>query len=265
MALRARADWRPEVAGAIAEPIVRELLWADLGRVTCATALELFEPARCRVRDGQADLLLLLEHEPVWTLGRNAPRGPDDPGALRVERGGRLTWHGPGQIVGYPVIARERGAAGGVRAFVAALEGGMIEVTQLCGVAAIARPEAPGVWVHAPGDWRKLGSVGISVRRGVTAHGFALNLDARARRGFGERPPCDIDDARATSLADEAGSAMPPFSWFAERLASSLAARLKRRAVRLEGGAMLARIRGNGTEGDGRERTAGLDSALSGR
>ncbi len=244
---------------------MRELLWADLGRMTCAAALDVFEPARCRVRDGSADLLLLLEHESVWTIGRNAPRGPDDPGALRVERGGRLTWHGPGQIVGYPVVALERGAPGGVRAFVAALEGCMIEVAQLCGVPATTRPQAPGAWVHDLRGWRKLGAVGISVRRGVTAHGFALNLDARATQGFGDRPPCDIGDARATSLGEEAGSAVPPFPWVAERLASSLAARLKRRALRLEGGAMLARITGNGMEVDGRERPAGLARALSGR
>ena len=221
---------------------MRTLLWAELGRLTHAAAVDLFEPARQAVRRGEADLLLFVEHDPIWTIGRNAARPVDDPGSVRTGRGGNITWHGPGQLVAYPIVALGAGATGRVRDFVAAVETSLVEIARTCRVEARLRQGEPGAWVQDEAGWRKLGSVGISVRRGVTAHGFALNLDARATRGFAGRAPCAIESAVATSLEDESGQSPPAFDLIAERLARTLAGRLKREPRQMERDAILAQI-----------------------
>jgi lipoyl(octanoyl) transferase len=163
------------------------------------------ELAAARAAGRVGDLLLLLEHEHVYTLGR---RGDEahllaDAATLarwgvachRVDRGGDITYHGPGQLVGYPIV-RLRGAGRGVRAYVEALETALIAVAAAFGIAAATRPGRPGVWV---GD-QKLAALGITVSHGIAYHGFALNV-APDLAYFARIVPCGIADAGVTSLA----------------------------------------------------------------
>ena len=184
------------------------LEWCFLGRVGYDDARRLQEHlAAERVAGTIGDRLLLLEHPPVVTLGRHAPdpfaavaRGdaPLPPVPVRVGRGGGATYHGPGQLVAYPVVALRSGGRG-VRRFVAALEESLCDVARLSGVAAVRRAGLPGAW--APGESpRKLGSVGIGVRRGVTLHGAALNLARSSVDGFRGFDPCGLAGVVATSV-----------------------------------------------------------------
>jgi lipoyl(octanoyl) transferase len=123
-----------------------------------------------------ADELWLLEHDPVYTLGLNAdPAHVLDPGevpVVRIDRGGQVTYHGPGQLVVYPLIDVRR-AHLGVRDLVTALERAVIALATGYGIAAVCRERAPGVYV----DERKLASVGLRIRRGGSYHGLALNVN----------------------------------------------------------------------------------------
>ncbi len=149
---------------------------------------------------------ILLEHPPVITIGRNGHSSnvlaaPCD--VRRVDRGGDVTWHGPGQIVGYPVLhLREHRLS--VRSYVAALEEVMIRVARRFDVVAARREGLVGIWV---GD-RKLGALGVHVRRHVTTHGFALNVanDLDAYRAI---HPCGMPGAQVTSLSAEVGRPVP--------------------------------------------------------
>ncbi len=184
----------------------RAVLWARLGRVPYGEALELqryLHRLRCCGEVG--DLVLSLEHDPVITLGRSAdPRHVlADPLALEaagvevvpVERGGDVTYHGPGQLVIYPVVDL-RGWGRRLRWYVWALEEVMLRVADAYGITAARVPGRPGIWV---GD-EKLGAVGVYVRRWVTMHGLALNVDP-VPDGFRWIVPCGIHGAGATSLA----------------------------------------------------------------
>ena len=163
------------------------------------------ELAAARAAGRVGDLLLLLEHEHVYTLGRrgDAAHLLADVATLtrlgiachRVDRGGDITYHGPGQLVGYPIV-RLRGAGRGVRAYVEALETALIGVAAAFGIAATALPGRPGVWVGG----QKLAALGITVSRGVAYHGFALNV-APDLAYFARIVPCGIADAGVTSLA----------------------------------------------------------------
>ncbi|MGH7898303.1 MAG: lipoyl(octanoyl) transferase LipB [Candidatus Binatia bacterium] len=157
-------------------------VWKTFGRVSYATGLAFQESvAGERERNLRPDTLLLLEHDPTITLGRRSTeadvlwnaRELESRGIpiVRVARGGQATYHGPGQLVGYPVARLSKGGRG-VREFVAALEGVLLETARRFAVAAQRRSGHPGVWVGE----RKLGSIGIQVRRGVSRHGFALNV-----------------------------------------------------------------------------------------
>ena len=172
--------------------------------------------------DGRvADHLLLLEHEPVLTLGRQADdahvlarpselrrRGIE---VIRVERGGEVTYHGPGQLVAYPILRLgDRGIL--VRPLVAALEAAMIETCARLGVEAYRRDGHPGCWVaadrHRPP--RKIGALGLRIERGVSYHGIALNIDTDLR-DFDLIDPCGEPGLVSTSIAEELGrSAEPP-------------------------------------------------------
>jgi len=161
--------------------------------------------AAARAADQVGDLLLLLEHEHVYTLGRrgDAAHLLADAATLtrlgatchRVDRGGDITYHGPGQLVGYPIV-RLRGAGRGVRAYVEALETALVAVAAAFGIAATALPGRPGVWVGR----QKLAALGIAVSHGVAYHGFALNV-APDLAYFARIVPCGIADAGVTSLA----------------------------------------------------------------
>ncbi|MGO9081269.1 MAG: lipoyl(octanoyl) transferase LipB [Streptosporangiaceae bacterium] len=162
-----------------------------------------------RVRDEIPDACLLLEHPPVYTAGRRTDpldRPFGDPGApvLDVDRGGKITWHGPGQLVGYPIV--RLGEPVDVVAYVRAIEQALMGVCAGFGVTAERVKGRSGVWVRgadgAPD--RKVAAIGIRVARGVTLHGFALNCDCDLS-WYDRIVPCGIRDATVTTLSAEAG------------------------------------------------------------
>jgi len=156
------------------------------------------------------DALFLLEHEPVLTLGRRAkqdhvlatPERLAEQGIELVEsgRGGDVTYHGPGQIVGYPVLDLKPDRKD-VRRFVSLLEEVMIEVCATWGVEAARFPGHTGTWVASE---RKIGAIGVRISRWITSHGFALNV-ASGLDPFELIVPCGISDKAVTSLSDETG------------------------------------------------------------
>ena len=155
------------------------------------------------------DTVLLLEHPPVFTAGkRTTPdERPLDPGGadvIDVDRGGKITFHGPGQLVGYPVVRLPDHVK--VVDYVRRVEEALIAVCSDFGVATARVPGRSGVWLRADerGPERKVGAIGIRVSRGVTMHGFALNCDVDL--GWYDRfVPCGIADAGVTSLSQELG------------------------------------------------------------
>lgn len=192
----------------------RSLAIHRLGLVPYAEALALQERlVEARLAGETGDVLLLLEHPPVVTLGRGAKRehlrfSEDLLRARGVEvfesgRGGDVTYHGPGQLVGYPILdlAPDRQD---VRRYVADLEEVMLRITATYGLVGKRIAGLNGAWI---GD-RKIGAVGVRIRRWVTMHGFALNVttDLRAYEAI---VPCGIPDKDVTSLAREIGHAVP--------------------------------------------------------
>ncbi len=156
---------------------------------------------------GGPDTLLLLEHPPVYTAGKRTlpeDRPADGVPVVDTDRGGKITWHGPGQLVGYPIVGLTEPLD--VVNFVRRLEEALITVCADVGVDAGRVEGRSGVWV--PGDdgrpARKVGAIGIRVARGVTQHGFALNCDCDLG-AFGGIIPCGIADAGVTSLTAELG------------------------------------------------------------
>lgn len=160
---------------------------------------------------GAPDHVLLLQHSPVYTAGRRTEPHerpwpvPSDAQVIDVDRGGKITWHGPGQLVGYPIIRLAEPLD--VVAFVRRLEALLIAVCQEFGVNAGRVEGRSGVWVAADhrGPDRKVAAIGIRVAQGVTMHGFALNCDCDL--GWFDRiVPCGISDAAVSSLTKEVGS-----------------------------------------------------------
>jgi lipoyl(octanoyl) transferase len=212
--------------------------WRWLGRVPFGDTAILQERLRTEIREGRrGDTLLLLEHDPVITLGRSAASANvlHSEAALaargitlhKASRGGDVTYHGPGQLVGYPVIRLRSG----VRAFVEGMAAALIEVLAECGVSAYYRNDAPGLWVRLP-DGRESGlaaqakicAFGINVHHRVSIHGFALNLRP-ALEAFGLIVPCGLSGCAVTSLESLRGSAPEP-SALAPRVARALGAHL---------------------------------------
>jgi lipoyl(octanoyl) transferase len=166
-----------------------------------------------RVHAEIPDTCLLLEHAAVYTAGRRTDpldRPLGDPGApvIDVDRGGKITWHGPGQLVGYPIVQLAEPLD--VVAYVRLLEEALILACADFGVQAGRVAGRSGVWLTGqPGrPDRKVGAIGIRVARGVTMHGFALNCDCDLT-WFDRIVPCGIRDASVTSLSQEAGSQIP--------------------------------------------------------
>ena len=164
------------------------------------------EVAEERVAGGP-DTLLLLEHPPVYTAGKRTlpeERPADGIPVVDTDRGGKITWHGPGQLVGYPIIGLTEPLD--VVNFVRRLEEALITVCASFGVDAGRVEGRSGVWVPADGaaPARKVGAIGIRVARGVTQHGFALNCDCDLG-AFGGIIPCGISDAGVSSLTAELG------------------------------------------------------------
>jgi lipoate-protein ligase B len=185
-----------------------ELWVAHLGRVPYRESVALQERLRDRRQAGELpDALLLLEHPPVYTKGRRTeaadlPMGEDWYRLQGIEvedtdRGGRVTYHGPGQLVGYPIM-EVRDVPGYVRT----MEGAIVAALAEEGIAAEVREGLTGVWA---GD-RKIGSIGVHVSRGVTTHGFAINVD-NDLQPFEWIVPCGMEHVRMTSVCRETGRA----------------------------------------------------------
>jgi lipoyl(octanoyl) transferase len=149
------------------------------------------------------DEIWLLEHPPVFTLGMNASRAhvlaPGEIPVVQIDRGGQVTYHGPGQLVVYPLLDLRR-AGLGIRDLVTALERSVIALAAELGVTAECRRSAPGVYVEG----RKLASVGIRVRRGASYHGLAMNVSLDLEP-FGRINPCGYEGLQMVRLADLAG------------------------------------------------------------
>jgi lipoyl(octanoyl) transferase len=164
-----------------------------------------------RVDGTGPDTLLLLEHPPVYTAGKRTEpheRPFDGTRVIDVDRGGKITWHGPGQLVGYPIVRLADPVD--VVAHVRRLEAALIEVCASVGLATERVEGRSGVWVRADerGPDRKIAAIGVRVARGVTMHGFALNCDPDMS-AFANMIPCGIPDAGVTSLSAELGRDVP--------------------------------------------------------
>jgi lipoyl(octanoyl) transferase len=156
-----------------------------------------------RADDLRPDILLLLEHPGVYTAGRRTlpeERPLDGTPVLDVDRGGKITWHGPGQLVGYPILRLPQPFD--VVAYVRALEAVLMEACAELGLETRRVDGRSGVWT--PDGQRKVAAIGVRVTRGVTMHGFALNCDPDLG-AFGAIVPCGIADAGVTSLSGELG------------------------------------------------------------
>jgi lipoyl(octanoyl) transferase len=213
---------------------VEELWVCHLGTIEYGDGLALQDRVRdVRQRDEVPDVLLTLQHPPVYTRGRRAaagelPMGEDWYRARGIDiydtdRGGKVTYHGPGQLVGYPIV-RVDDVVGYVRLLERALVAALAEE----GIAARARPEDgpdfTGVWV---GD-RKIASIGVHVARAITTHGFAVNVE-NDLEPFEWIVPCGLDGVRMTSLGRETGRSAGQMRCFRKRAAWHLAQALGRR------------------------------------
>jgi lipoyl(octanoyl) transferase len=213
----------------------RPELWVcHLGTIEYRSALALQEQIRtARQQDALPDVMLTLDHWPVYTRGRRSGPGELPMGEewyrmqgidiVETDRGGRVTYHGPGQLVGYPIVRVDD-----VVAYVRTLECALIDALGEEGVVARARPdEGPdytGVWVGE----RKIASIGVHVARGVTTHGFAVNVE-NDLQPFGWIVPCGLDGVQMTSLIRETGRLAGQMKCFRRRAAWHVAEALGRR------------------------------------
>jgi lipoyl(octanoyl) transferase len=153
----------------------------------------------------RSNSLILLEHPSVFTAGKRTQdfeRPIDGTPVIDVDRGGRITWHGPGQLVGYPIVKLLKPTE--LVGFVRTLESALIEVCSHFGIKSQRVDGRSGVWVCDEKGERKIAAIGIRVASGVTMHGFALNVSPDLA-AFGQIVPCGIDDAAVTSMARELG------------------------------------------------------------
>jgi lipoyl(octanoyl) transferase len=155
------------------------------------------------VAGDRVNSLILLEHPSVFTAGKRTQdfeRPTDGTPVIDVDRGGRITWHGPGQLVGYPIVKLKKPTE--LVGFVRTLESALIEVCAEFGVTAQRVDGRSGVWICDEKGERKIAAIGIRVASGVTMHGFALNVSPNLD-SFGQIVPCGIDDASVSSMALE--------------------------------------------------------------
>jgi lipoyl(octanoyl) transferase len=219
---------RAHVTGRVPSKPVPELWTCNLGTVGYRAAVDLQERLRARVIARELpDLLLLLEHPPVYTLGRRSepgdlPFGEEHWGAqgidvVRTQRGGKLTYHGPGQLVGYPIMRTTD-----VVAFLRAMERAIVAALAEEGIAGRGRdqegPAYTGVWVED----RKIASIGVHLSKGVTAHGFAVNVDNDVAP-FHQVTACGLPGVQMTSVALETGRAGAGLDCFRKRMAFAYA------------------------------------------
>lgn len=195
----------------------------------CWRAMRTFTDERSADTD---DELWLAEHPPVFTQGQAGRAehvlAPGDIPVVQTDRGGQVTYHGPGQLIAYVLVDLRRLKLG-VRALVSALEGGVVDLLARSDITAAARPDAPGVYV----DGDKIASVGLRVRQGCSYHGIALNLDLDLEP-FQRINPCGYEGLRVTRLLDRVGEgAMPTRMDLERRMAEAIAARLGLRLLTL--------------------------------
>jgi lipoyl(octanoyl) transferase len=178
-----------------------------LGLVPYADAWRLQQALHAQVVGGAEDVALLLEHEPVYTAGKRTDpweRPADGTPVVEVDRGGKITWHGPGQITGYPILRLADPVD--VVDYVRRLEQLLIDLCASLGLDTVRVAGRSGVWT--PDGERKVAAIGIRVARGVTMHGFALNCDPDLA-AYDRIVACGIADATVTSLTQELGRQVP--------------------------------------------------------
>lgn len=181
----------------------------DLGRTRYEDVFAAMKAFTDRRDDATEDQIWLTEHEPVFTQGQAGKAehllAPGDVPVVQSDRGGQVTYHGPGQIVGYLLFDLRR-ARLGVRDLVTGIEQAMIATLALHGIEAAARPDAPGVYVGRHGQaGAKIGSLGLRVRRGCSYHGLALNVNMDLEP-FTRINPCGLTDTPVTQMIDLGGS-----------------------------------------------------------
>jgi len=183
-----------------------QLKVSELGVVDYLSAWKLQKQIHQDVVNLQTEnTLLLLEHPSVYTAGRRTEildRPLDDTPVIDVDRGGKITWHGPGQLVGYPIVKLKNSTD--VVGFVRELETALISVCAEFGVKADRYCERSGVWVRDDKSDRKIAAIGLRVAKGVTMHGFALNVNPDLS-AYEKIIPCGISGAKVTSLSAELG------------------------------------------------------------
>ena len=182
------------------------MLIHECGLVEYQSALENQRTIHAAVVSGaQPNTLLLLEHPSIYTAGKRtqiSEKPTDGTPVIDVDRGGKITWHGPGQLVGYPIVrlANPHELVG----FVREIESGLIDVCQEFGISARRITGRSGVWVADSRGERKIAAIGIRVASGVSMHGFAINVNPDLNH-FSKIIPCGISDADVTSLSAEIG------------------------------------------------------------
>ena len=178
----------------------------ELGVVDYLRAWELQKEIQEKVISNfEPNTLLLLQHPSVYTAGRRTEitdRPLDNTPVIDVDRGGKITWHGLGQIVGYPIIKLKNSTD--VVGFVRELETALIEICDEFGIKAQRYCERSGVWLRDEKGDRKIAAIGLRVAKGVTMHGFALNVNPDLS-AYSKIIPCGIADAKVTSLSAELG------------------------------------------------------------
>ena len=178
----------------------------ELGVVDYLSAWQMQKQIADGVLTGKIEnTLLLLQHPSVYTAGRRtqlSDRPLDNTPVIDVDRGGKITWHGIGQLVGYPIIKLKNSAD--VVGFVRELENALIQVCEEFGITAQRYCERSGVWVRDEKGDRKIAAIGLRVAKGVSTHGFALNVNPDLS-AYLKIIPCGIPDAKVTSISAELG------------------------------------------------------------
>jgi lipoyl(octanoyl) transferase len=176
----------------------------DLKHLAYGDALLIQEQTHEQVSSGQIpNTLLFVEHSPVFTAGKRTldfERPQDGTAVIDVNRGGKITWHGPGQIVGYPIVRLAKPTE--LVAFVRELESALIDTCNEFGLQVERIKGRSGVWIKDEINPRKIAAIGIRVAKGTTMHGFALNVNPDLS-AFSQIIPCGITDAKVTSMAQE--------------------------------------------------------------
>ena len=196
---------------AATETIQSSILVHDLKHLAYGDALEIQEQTHEQVSSGQIpNTLLFVEHPPVFTAGKRTldiERPQDGTAVIDVNRGGKITWHGPGQIVGYPIVRLAKPTE--LVGFVREIESALIDTCNEFGLHVQRIKGRSGVWIKDDVNPRKIAAIGIRVAKGTTMHGFALNVNPDLS-AFSQIIPCGISDAEVTSMAQELNREITP-------------------------------------------------------